>query len=428
MKQEVGEDVQSSGTAVETVGGDGLRRLGTGDGGPATWVAADKNKRPRRAGERGEKQVVFGEDEDKSRRGRSAVPQTGDGVAAAIAGPSPEDKEPKATCASALGAKVRQVANEAGEAASLRPTDARDAASTGDGERSGALTSPPTRTVPTSPPTRTVPMSPSTRTVLTSPPTRTVVRQETAAEGHSDEMNRRSEVSQHGDGNVDIKRGEGGEAEPPQPREKHKKPGLVEPPEQKRRADKGRRPIEKPGRAVKRLRFASQPMVQTNRPVVRGDDVVVHRDEEVERQRLKSEKRKLRASIRKARQQHKTEMQAALEQIATVAGATSTGDNRTETVPRRLVEPGVMAEQDYEMPGPSPEFQDALQHSEEALRARHKLAARLDELKEGYARLALAEAERGELLAAGNVVGDNGVRDGVADQLVTAAAGLELLG
>lgn len=142
----------------------------------------------------------------------------------------------------------------------------------------------------------------------------------------------------------------------------------------------------------------------------------------------KAARRREREQRRRIRREVKSALDAALEQVATVQGVTSEREEDTSPTENSLVEQSVIAEADVEMPEPSEDFRSALFWTERALQAHAHVESRVNELKDGYAKLAVAEAQRLELLAAGEVVGDNDVREGVTVQLVTAAAGLHLLG
>lgn len=468
--------------------GDGALR--TGDGDPMPQHGGTRNKKLRGAEQRTTRRVVFVEDENEVKEASGGVLETGDGAAVTPAVDARGDKALMAASSSVQGTSGHQVVvavedgrpgDTAEEEVLSSVTRNGDVASTGDGERLGSRTStlprtergrfgggertstPPrmehTSTPPrmerTSTPIRTGHTSAPPRMGRTSTPTRTRQPREedgiadtgdgerlgsrTSApprtelrgkvvEGRRCEVQSGDEVQRHDTGGAADNGGQDTVAPPQQPKNQVRKPGLVEPPAQRRRTDKGRRPIEKPARLVQELRL-EKPQPSQVLPTPRHAEIeTVEMKEEAERCERKAKKRKLRASIMAARRQHKSELQAALDNIVTVAGATSKRETVTEMTPRRPVAPGLTAEPNVEMPEPSSEFRDALLRSEQALRARRRLAARLDELKEGYAKLAVAEAQRGELLAAGNVVGENDVRDGVADQLVTAAAGLKLFG
>lgn len=76
------------------------------------------------------------------------------------------------------------------------------------------------------------------------------------------------------------------------------------------------------------------------------------------------------------------------------------------------------------MPEPNDAFRDAMKWTVKAVVAAEEVRARRRTLQDGLSALARAQLERGESFAAGNVVGDNAMREGVAVQLVTAATGL----
>ncbi|ETN08497.1 hypothetical protein PPTG_23026 [Phytophthora nicotianae INRA-310] len=101
---------------------------------------------------------------------------------------------------------------------------------------------------------------------------------------------------------------------------------------------------------------------------------------------------------------------------------------RLSTNNRRHDGGGIVLESDVVMPEPTAEFLRALGWSATAARLLGELRAVDEALKVGYAALAVAEARRQEVLAAGGVVGCNDVRIGVAQQLVLAAAGLDAIG
>lgn len=88
---------------------------------------------------------------------------------------------------------------------------------------------------------------------------------------------------------------------------------------------------------------------------------------------------------------------------------------------------GVTLEANVGMPEPTAEFQVALDWSVRAVDVLRHVAIHQDALTNGLSKLALTEANRLESLAAGDVVGENETREGVAKQLVAAAAGLRAI-
>ncbi|KAE9351357.1 hypothetical protein PF008_g5979 [Phytophthora fragariae] len=111
-----------------------------------------------------------------------------------------------------------------------------------------------------------------------------------------------------------------------------------------------------------------------------------------------------------------------------VMSATSERGGQSKGAPEEGdLRPGPIPEQRFKMPEPSPEFRDAMVWSVRARDALREVEVRRGVLTEGFARLAIVEAERLELLAAGNVVGENETRGGVARQLIAAAAGLRAI-
>ncbi|KAE9171317.1 hypothetical protein PF005_g27190 [Phytophthora fragariae] len=69
------------------------------------------------------------------------------------------------------------------------------------------------------------------------------------------------------------------------------------------------------------------------------------------------------------------------------------------------------------MPEPNEAFRSALDWSARAAQALQEVRARQLELKDGFASLAVAESRRQEALAARNVVGEDKMREGFAQQL-----------
>lgn len=80
------------------------------------------------------------------------------------------------------------------------------------------------------------------------------------------------------------------------------------------------------------------------------------------------------------------------------------------------------------MPKPSGPFCDALKWSEEAARTLSEMKGRQRTLEAGYANLVATECRCQEDLAEGNKVGDSNMREEVAQQLVMAAAGIDVVG
>ncbi|GMF58797.1 unnamed protein product [Phytophthora fragariaefolia] len=89
--------------------------------------------------------------------------------------------------------------------------------------------------------------------------------------------------------------------------------------------------------------------------------------------------------------------------------------------------PGVTAEQKFDMPEPSDQFVEALKWSVQAHTAVREVKKRQDTLVDKLANLAMSDARRLELQAAGNVAGENDTRRGVAQQMLAAAAGLKVI-
>ncbi|KAE9069321.1 hypothetical protein PF010_g25727 [Phytophthora fragariae] len=149
-------------------------------------------------------------------------------------------------------------------------------------------------------------------------------------------------------------------------------------------------------------------------------------DEEAERWRRKRQKRLDYTRARRDRRDERERLAA----TASVPDAGGSVTSRREGGGERVegLAEGVSNEQDIGMPEPSPEFEEAIDWSARAARALREVKARRQELEDGYVDLAIAEARRQEELAAGSAVGEFTTREGVARQLVTAAAGLEAIG
>jgi len=146
--------------------------------------------------------------------------------------------------------------------------------------------------------------------------------------------------------------------------------------------------------------------------------------EEEERWRHRAEKRRKHAQRRRAKRA--LGVVRAVTQ-GDVLHAVSARKGTTEDKERRRRTDGVTYEGDFEMPEPSCEFREALVKSIAARDAVDEMGRRRDVLVDGFGKLALAEARRMELLAAGNVAGENDTRTGVAHQLVAAATGLRVI-
>ncbi|KAE8984780.1 hypothetical protein PR001_g23077, partial [Phytophthora rubi] len=148
--------------------------------------------------------------------------------------------------------------------------------------------------------------------------------------------------------------------------------------------------------------------------------------EEAERWRRKRQKRLDYTRARRDRRDERERLAA----TASVPDAGGSVTSRREGGGERVegLAEGVSNEQDIGMPEPSPEFEEAIDWSARAARALREVKARRQELEDGYVDLAIAEARRQEELAAGSAVGEFTTREGVARQLVTAAAGLEAIG
>lgn len=208
--------------------------------------------------------------------------------------------------------------------------------------------------------------------------------------------------------------------------EARRKPGLVEVPPSRVKPS-GRETILKALSVV--LKEMQKGDVKKGRAcTLRAHEQVHWPSAEELRWQQKAARRREREHRRRVRREVKSALDAALEQIVTVHGVTSEREEDSGPTEAAIVGQSVTRESDVEMPEPSEDFRDALTWTERALQAHAQVESRVNELKDGYAKLAMAEAQRLELLAAGNVVGDNDIREGVAVQLVTAAAGLRLLG
>ncbi|KAE9279435.1 hypothetical protein PR003_g28235, partial [Phytophthora rubi] len=138
---------------------------------------------------------------------------------------------------------------------------------------------------------------------------------------------------------------------------------------------------------------------------------------------------KKRLDYTKARRDRRDERER-LAATASVQGVGGSVTSRREGGGERVegLAEGVSNEQDIGMPEPSPEFEEAIDWSARAARALREVEVRRQELEDGYVDLAIAEARRQEELAAGSAVGEFTTREGVARQLVTAAAELEAIG
>jgi hypothetical protein len=99
-----------------------------------------------------------------------------------------------------------------------------------------------------------------------------------------------------------------------------------------------------------------------------------------------------------------------------IAVATSTREGQSTDAHAQWKPSGTIPEGQFEMPEPSAEFREAMLWGIKARDALREVEARSEVLTEGFSKLALSEATRLELLAAGNVVGESEARDDVAQQ------------
>ncbi|KAE9157310.1 hypothetical protein PF005_g32883 [Phytophthora fragariae] len=132
----------------------------------------------------------------------------------------------------------------------------------------------------------------------------------------------------------------------------------------------------------------------------------------------------------KTRRKRRAERERLAAELAKSGTATVVQSTREHASGAEVVglEKGVTTEANVAMPEPNEAFRSALDWSARAAQALQEVRARQLELKDGFATLAMAESRRQEALAAGNVVGEGKMREGVAQQLVLAAAGLDVIG
>ncbi|KAE8907467.1 hypothetical protein PF003_g8424 [Phytophthora fragariae] len=141
-------------------------------------------------------------------------------------------------------------------------------------------------------------------------------------------------------------------------------------------------------------------------------------------------KRLKRLEHAKTRRKRRAERKRLVAELAKSGTATVVQSTREHASGAEAVglEKGVTTEANVAMPEPNEAFRSALDWSARAAQALQEVRARQLELKDGFATLAVAESRRQEALAAGNVVGEGKMREGVAQQLVLAAAGLDAIG
>ncbi|KAE8957844.1 hypothetical protein PR002_g31049, partial [Phytophthora rubi] len=130
-------------------------------------------------------------------------------------------------------------------------------------------------------------------------------------------------------------------------------------------------------------------------------------------------KRLKRLEHAKTRRKRRAERERVAAELAKSGAATVVGSTRehASSVEEVRLERGVAAEASVAMPEPNEAFRSALDWSARAAQALQEVRARQLELKDGFATLAVAESRRQEALAAGNVVGEDKMREGVAQQL-----------
>ncbi|KAE8966142.1 hypothetical protein PR002_g28460 [Phytophthora rubi] len=161
-----------------------------------------------------------------------------------------------------------------------------------------------------------------------------------------------------------------------------------------------------------------------------NDAMEEKKTEEAARWAARATKRRERSHRRRLARKEREQQHGdgVLVTVEDVMSATSERDGQSKAAPEEGdFGPGPTPERQVKMPEPSPEFRDAMVWSVRARDALREVEARRGALTEGFAKLAVVEAERLELLAAGNVVGENETRDGVALQLIAAAAGLRAI-
>ncbi|KAE8972798.1 hypothetical protein PR002_g26400, partial [Phytophthora rubi] len=161
-----------------------------------------------------------------------------------------------------------------------------------------------------------------------------------------------------------------------------------------------------------------------------NDAMEEKKTEEAARWAARATKRRERAHRRRLARKEREQRHGdgVLVTVGDVMRVTSERDGQSKAAPEEGdLRPGPTPERQVKMPEPSPELRDAMVWSVRARDALREVEARRGALTEGFAKLAVVEAERLELLAAGNVVGENETRDGVARQLIAAAAGLRAI-
>ncbi|GMF29522.1 unnamed protein product [Phytophthora fragariaefolia] len=163
---------------------------------------------------------------------------------------------------------------------------------------------------------------------------------------------------------------------------------------------------------------------------VMNDETKQLEAQEKERGSARVAKRRERAQRRRARREKQQGQQGprgiTVQDVRHASSARAVGPG--EEVTDSDMGPGVTAEQNFNMPEPSDQFVEALKWSVRAHAATREVKKRRDTLVDGFANLAMPEARRLELLAAGNVAGENDTRQSVAQQILAAAAGLKAIG
>ncbi|KAE8890144.1 hypothetical protein PF002_g21724 [Phytophthora fragariae] len=141
-------------------------------------------------------------------------------------------------------------------------------------------------------------------------------------------------------------------------------------------------------------------------------------------------KRRKRLEHAKTRQKRCAERERLAAELAKSGAATMVEPTRAgaSSVEAARLEKDVATDANVAMPEPNEAFRSALDWSARAAQALCEVQGRQLELRDAFTTLAVAESRRQEALAAGNVVGGAKMREGVAQQLVLAAVGLDAIG
>ncbi|RLN80246.1 hypothetical protein BBJ28_00020591 [Nothophytophthora sp. Chile5] len=148
------------------------------------------------------------------------------------------------------------------------------------------------------------------------------------------------------------------------------------------------------------------------------------------KRKRRSHERKARLALAQERARHKisanpTSTRTDAKAVVTEPGSAARALEDDRFAAAAQYEP--IREEDVVMSVPSKSFLAGKAWGTQDVDTMHEVKARQEVLKNGFARLAVAEADRMENLAAGCVIDEHNTREDVARQLVATAAGMEAM-